>query len=196
VDVEDPRPGAAATLGAAGDDPGLQATGAATPAEAEPDVVEPDVASDAATPAVVEPDVAPEPVPVEEAPATTDLAESAEPAVRRRSPLRRGLAVGAVAVVVALAVSAFASAGSAVGDVDQRFVDSTRSQGYTVDPGPQQALVVSAGHKICERKESHSTVAERRATALSTEELGAVADTFAGNTRAFTTLALKTFCGS
>jgi hypothetical protein len=116
--------------------------------------------------------------------------------VRRRSPLRRGLAVGAVAVVVALAVSAFASVGSAPGEVDQGFVDTTRSQGYTVDPGKQQALLVSAAHKICDRRENHSTVEDRKATALSSEELGVVTNTFAGNARAFTTLALETYCAS
>jgi hypothetical protein len=212
VDVDDPRPGPAAT--AADDDPVITEspvepgeTAEERPGEeveaSAPDSEVPDVgtreaeALDAATAEAVTPEDG-----------TTDGAAPATPqpgarppamaprVVRRRSPLRRGLAVGAVAVVVALAVSAFASVGSAPGEVDQGFVDTTRSQGYTVDPGKQQALLVSAAHKICDRRENHSTVEDRKATALSSEELGVVTNTFAGNARAFTTLALETYCAS
>jgi hypothetical protein len=212
VDVDDPRSGPAAT--AADDDPVITEspvepgeTAEERPGEeveaSAPDSEVPDVgtreaeALDAATAEAVTPEDG-----------TTDGAAPATPqpgarppamaprVVRRRSPLRRGLAVGAVAVVVALAVSAFASVGSAPGEVDQGFVDTTRSQGYTVDPGKQRALLVSAAHKICDRRENHSTVEERKATALSSEELGVVTNTFAGNARAFTTLALETYCAS
>jgi hypothetical protein len=212
VDVDDPRSGPAAT--AADDDPVITEspvepgeTAEERPGEeveaSAPDSEVPDVgtreaeALDAATAEAVTPEDG-----------TTDGAAPATPqpgarppamaprVVRRRSPLRRGLAVGAVAVVVALAVSAFASVGSAPGEVDQGFVDTTRSQGYTVDPGKQQALLVSAAHKICDRRENHSTVEDRKATALSSEELGVVTNTFAGNARAFTTLALETYCAS
>ena len=124
------------------------------------------------------------------------VAEAADvPAPRRRSSLRRGVVVGALALVVALAVSAFATSGSGGGgDVDQRFLDATRSQGLVVAGGEQQTLLVSAARKICERRESHETAAQRRATALSIEELGSVSQTFGDDARSFTSLALKTYC--
>jgi hypothetical protein len=123
------------------------------------------------------------------------VAEAADvPAPRRRSTLRRGAVVGALALVVALAVSAFATSGSPTGDVDQRFLDATRSQGLVVAGGQQQTLLVSAARKICERRESHETAAQRRATALSIEELRSVARTFGDDARGFTSLALETYC--
>ena len=75
-------------------------------------------------------------------------------------------------------------------------VDATRAQGYVVDSDTQRTLLVSAARKICERRENHSTVAQRRATALSSQELSTVTDTFAGNARSFTTLALETYCAA
>ena len=142
--------------------------------------------------AVLDEAVADEPGPDEPAPAAT----AATRVVRSRSPLRRGLAVATVAALAALAVSAFTTAGSAGVDVDQHFVDATRAQGYVVDSDAQRTLLVSAARKICERRENHSTVAQRRATALSSEELSTVTDTFAGNARSFTTLALDTYCAA
>ena len=133
-----------------------------------------------------------EAVPDEPAPSATAAAR----VVRRRSPLRRGLAVATVAALAALAVSAFTTAGSPAVDVDQHFVDATRAQGYVVDSDAQRTLLVSAARKICERRENHSTVAQRRATALSSQELSTVTDTFAGNARSFTTLALETYCAA
>ncbi len=113
----------------------------------------------------------------------------------RRACVRRGLVAAVMALVVALAVSAFATAAPTPANVDQGFVDAARSQGYVAAPD-QQALVVSAARKICERRERHSTAAERRATALSSAELGAVQQTFADDVRVFTTLALDTYCPS
>jgi hypothetical protein len=43
--------------------------------------------------------------------------------------------------------------------------------------------------------ESHGTAAERRATALTVAELGAVVRTYPNDLRGFTTLALRTYCG-
>jgi hypothetical protein len=108
--------------------------------------------------------------------------------------VRRGLAAAGVTLVVALSVSAFAMVGPTTSNVDQSFVDTARSQGHVVAPGDQETLVVSAARKICDRRENHSTVAERRATALSPEELGAVQQTFATDVRGFTSLALDTYC--
>jgi hypothetical protein len=116
--------------------------------------------------------------------------------VRRKWSLRRGAAVAAVVLAMALAVSAFATSGSPSTTGDQHFLDTARSQGSVIAPGQQEGLLVSAAHKICDRRESHSTTAERRATALSTDELDAVSQSFGGDSRAFTTLALDTYCSS
>lgn len=122
-----------------------------------------------------------------------------EPTARRttrRTHVRRGVAATAAALAVALSVSAFSMAGPTAANVDQGFVDGARSQGHVIAPGDQQALVVSAARKICDRRESHSTAPERRASALSLEELGAVQQAFATDVRGFTELALDTYCPS
>jgi Protein of unknown function (DUF732) len=116
--------------------------------------------------------------------------------VRRKWSLRRSVAIAAVVLAAALAVSAFATSGSPATTGDSYFLDTARSQGHTIAPGQQEGLLVSAAHKICDRRESHSTTAERRATALSTDELHAVNQSFGGDSRAFTVLALDTFCSS
>jgi Protein of unknown function (DUF732) len=116
--------------------------------------------------------------------------------VRRKWSLRRSVAIAAVVLAAALAVSAFATSGSPATTGDSYFLDTARSQGHTIAPGRQEGLLVSAAHKICDRRESHSTTAERRATALSTDELHAVNQSFGGDSRAFTVLALDTFCSS
>jgi hypothetical protein len=149
---------------------------------------DPAAASDPAVPS--DPAVASDPAAVSD-PAAPSLVPAAPP---RRACLRRGLVAAGVALVVALAVSAFATAAPPV-STDQRFVDTARSQGYVL-AGDQQVLVVSAARKICERRESHGTAAERRATALSSAELGAVQQAFPDDARAFTTLALDTYCPS
>lgn len=112
----------------------------------------------------------------------------------RRTAVRRGLVATAVALVVALSVSAFAMVGPTTADVDQHFVDTARTQGHAVASGDQETLIVSAAHKLCDRRENHSTVAQRRATALSPEELGAIQQTFTTDVGGFTALALDTYC--
>ncbi len=211
--VGDSGPGGAGASGRPDDGPG-EPDAAARAADAdEPVVVEPVVVEPVAVePVAVEP-VAVEPVVVEPVAGTADrpasgdrgtdpgeASDRAEPAVvpaarPRRACVRRGLVASAVALVVALAVSAFATAAPTPASADQRFVDAARSQGY-VATGDQQALVVSAARKICERRESHSTAAQRRATALSSAELDAVQQVFADDVRGFTTLALDTYCPS
>jgi hypothetical protein len=136
--------------------------------------------------------------------ASPEQAEAAEPdaavpvevPVRRKRSFRRVAAIAAVVLAAALAVSAFATSGSPATTPDQHFVDTARTQGFTVTPGQQESMLVSAAHKICDRRVSHSTTAERRATALSTDELDAVSQSFGANARAFTTLALDTYCSS
>jgi hypothetical protein len=146
-----------------------------------------------------------EPMPVEAAaadPAETSTADDptataatdAPVPSRKRVSLRRGAAVAAAVLVGALAVSAFSTVVPSSGDADQHFVDTARSQGRVVAGGDQQALLVSAARKICERRGSHTTVAQRRATALSSDELAVIQQTFAGDTRGFTALALDTYC--
>jgi hypothetical protein len=134
--------------------------------------------------------------PADESPAeTVDVVDAGKP-VRRKWSLRRGAAVATVVLTVALAVSAFATSGSSAMTGDLHFLDTARSQGHVVAPGQQEGLLVSAAHKICDRRVNHSTTAERRATALTTDELDAVNQSFAGDSRAFTTLALDTYCSS
>lgn len=117
-------------------------------------------------------------------------------AAPRRRPAfpRRGLVAAALSVVVALAVSAFATAGPATVDVDQRFVDAARERGYAVVSGEQRALTVSAARKICDRKDNHATAEQRRATRLSSTEIAAVGQAFGDDVRVFTDLALTTYC--
>jgi hypothetical protein len=126
-------------------------------------------------------------------PATTAATVAPIPS-RKRVSLRRGAAVAAAVLVGALAVSAFSTVVPSSGDADQHFVDTARSQGRVVAGGDQQALLVSAARKICDRRGSHTTVAQRRATALSSDELAVIQQTFAGDTRGFTALALDTYC--
>jgi transcription termination factor Rho len=129
-----------------------------------------------------------------EAPAADPAATDAPIPSRRRVSLRRGAAVAAAVLVGALAVSAFSTVVPSSGDADQHFVDTARSQGRVVAAGGQQALLVSAARKICDRRGSHATVAQRRATALSSDELAVIQRTFAGDTRGFTALAIDTYC--
>jgi uncharacterized protein DUF732 len=137
-----------------------------------------------------------EPTDLEPTDAEPNPAPSAPRRAPRRTYVRRGLAATGVTLVVALSVSAFAMVGPTTANVDQSFVDTARSQGHAVVPGDHETLVVSAARKICDRRENHSTVAQRRATALSPEELGAVQQTFATDVRGFTSLALATYCPS
>jgi Protein of unknown function (DUF732) len=131
----------------------------------------------------------------DEASAAADPAATDAPIPsRKRVSLRRGAAAAAAVLVGALAVSAFSTVVPSSGDADQHFVDTARSQGRVVAAGGQQALLVSAARKICDRRGSHATVAQRRATALSSDELAVIQRTFAGDTRGFTALAIDTYC--
>jgi hypothetical protein len=104
------------------------------------------------------------------------------------------LAVAALVVVAASGVSAFTTIGPSTPGPDQRFVDGARSMGHVAASEDQQGLLVSAARKLCDRRDSHATAAARRANALSTAELAAVDQAFAGDTSGFTTLAIKTYC--
>ena len=93
-------------------------------------------------------------------------------------------------------MGAFAWATPSPEGANQRFVEAAQSQGHVVAPGEQETLVISAARKICDRRITHDTDQERRATALNSDEIAAVGTAFGADTRDFTTLALKTFCSS
>jgi hypothetical protein len=115
---------------------------------------------------------------------------------RLRPYLRRGAAALVAAGFVAVGVGAFAWAVPSPEAANQRFVEAAQSQGHVVAAGRQETLVISAARKICERRVTHETDQERRATALSSDEIAAVSTAFGTETRDFTTLALETFCSS
>jgi hypothetical protein len=157
--------------------------------DTEPDDTEPDEQAPVEAGAAAAEDVPGEPGP----------AEAASPAGRARR-LRPYLRRGAVALVaagfVALGVGAFAWVAPSPEGANQRFVEAAQSQGHVVAPGAQETLVISAARKICDRRATHDTDQERRATALNSDEIAAVGTAFGADTRDFTTLALETFCSS
>jgi len=136
--------------------------------------------------------------PDEQAPAEAGTVEALPPTGRPR--LRPYLRRGAVALVaagfVAVGVGAFAWTTPSPEGANQRFVEAAQSQGHVVAPGEQETLVISAARKICDRRITHDTDQERRATALNSDEIAAVGTAFGADTRDFTTLALETFCSS
>jgi hypothetical protein len=122
---------------------------------------------------------------------------------RHRAGPSRGVRVRRVAVAVTasvgtvLAVSAFGGAGSAgagTGAPVRPFVDAARAEGRTVPPGADEALLESAAHKVCGRREHRTTTAERHAYALTVPEIDVVRTSFGDDARGFTTLALDTYC--
>ena len=129
--------------------------------------------------------------------AGTEMPASPAGRLRRLRPyLRRGAVALAAAGFVAVGVGAFAWAVPSPEAANQRFVEAAQSQGHVVAAGRQESLVISAARKICERRVTHETDQERRATALSSDEIAAVSTAFGADTRDFTTLALETFCSS
>ena len=163
--------------------------------DAEPD----EHASAEADAPAVEEDVPGEPESAE-AGAGEAGADKTVPPVGRPRRLRPSLRRGAVALVaagfVAVGVGAFAWVVPSPEAANQRFVEAAQSQGHVVAAGRQESLVISAARKICERRVTHDTDQERRATALSSDEIAAVGTAFGADTRDFTTLALETFCSS
>lgn len=162
------------------------------PDDSVPDAAERDeqVSVEDDAPAAAEASDRPE---VVEAAVATDAASPAQP-LRRH--LRRGVVALVAAGFLALVVGAFAWVAPSAEGVDQRFVEAAQSEGHEVAPGEQQTLLVSAARKICDRRVIHETDRERRATALTSDEIAAVGAVFGADTRDFTTLALKTYCSS
>jgi uncharacterized protein (DUF2267 family) len=117
-----------------------------------------------------------------------------DPAVHRTRRHRFAAAL-VVAVAAILAVSAFRTTGPSPADQDQGFVQRVAQQGRVVPTGDQQALLVSAAHKICDRQGAGSATAlARRHTALKPEEIEVVQQTFGDDTSGFVKLALDTYC--
>ena len=176
--------------------------------EAEPDQTGEDavgVEDDAEAAAPLEAEASPADVPPsdvssDDAPADAQPPDAAADPQAARTPrrthVRRGLVAAGAALVVAMSVSAFAMRAPASVSADQAFVDAARTQGHVIAPGDQQTLIISAARKVCDRRESHGTAAERKATALSSAELVAIDQAFDTDVRGFTTLALNTYCAS
>jgi hypothetical protein len=124
---------------------------------------------------------------------TMPRAEPAPP--RRGSYLRRGVAAMVGVGFVALAVTAFSWIAPSPEAANRRFVDAAQSEGHLVTSYEQQSLLVTAARKICDRRYAgHISDEDRRATALTSAEIGAVGAAFGADTRDFTSLALKTYC--
>jgi hypothetical protein len=120
--------------------------------------------------------------------------EQDQTAVRRIRRQRAVVALG-VGVAAVAAVAGFRTVGPSAAEQDQSFVRSVEQQGKVVPTGEQQALLISAAHKICDRQGSgSSTTLARRQTALQPEEIDAVEHTFGDDTRGFVELALNTYC--
>jgi len=113
----------------------------------------------------------------------------------RCSHVRRGVAALVGVGFVALAVTAFSWIAPSPEAANRRFVDAAQSEGYLVTSNEQQSLLVTAARKICDRRYAgHISDEDRRATALTSAEIGAVGAAFGADTRDFTSLALKTYC--
>jgi hypothetical protein len=97
---------------------------------------------------------------------------------------------------VALALTAFGPdlLDRSTASADQRFVAAVQAEGRTVDAGADQALVISAAHKVCETRDGDATTAQRRASALTADEIEAVRRTFGDDSTAFMKVAKRTYC--
>ena len=77
---------------------------------------------------------------------------------------------------------------------DQRFVAAVQAQGRSVEAGGNQGLVIEAARKVCETRNGETTAAQRRASALTAEEIDAVRQTFGDDSPAFIQVAKRTYC--
>ncbi len=109
------------------------------------------------------------------------------------SRIDRAAGVVLLCVGVALALAAFGPSGSSAAQADQRFVEAVHAQGRTVEPGDTQALVIRAAHKLCQGRNSTTSV-QRRESTLTADEVEAVRRTFGGDERAFIRVAVRTYC--
>jgi len=123
---------------------------------------------------------------------------------RHRAGPSRGVRVlrlaGAVVATgaVVLALSAFGPGylglARTPASPDQRFVAAVQEQGRPVQSAETEVLVVRAAHKLCEQRDDDASSADRRANALTAEEIEAVRRTFGDDAQAFMKVALRTYC--
>ena len=113
----------------------------------------------------------------------------------RRSRPRVRVGVAVVAAVVGVLTALALHGGGSPEQLDARFVAAVRADGHEVPHGAAgEATLVAAARKVCQRRDFHATVQERRRSALSSDELATVTQAFAGDARRFATLALDTYC--
>jgi hypothetical protein len=121
---------------------------------------------------------------------------------RHRAKPSRGVrifrAVGLVVACggVALALTAFGPdfLDRSTARADQRFVAAVEAQGRPVGPEANQTLVIQAARKVCESPQGEASAAQRRASALTTEEIDAVRQTFGDDSTAFLKVAKRSYC--
>ena len=77
---------------------------------------------------------------------------------------------------------------------DQRFVSAVRAEGRSVEPGPDQAMVMEAAQKLCERKDDPVSSADRRASTLTPQDIDAIRRAFGDDSEAFIKVSLRTYC--
>lgn len=77
---------------------------------------------------------------------------------------------------------------------DQRFVAAVHAEGRTVEPGATETLVISAAHKLCERRLT-GTATSHKEDSLTADEIDAVHRTFGDDQQAFLKVATRTYCG-
>jgi Protein of unknown function (DUF732) len=118
----------------------------------------------------------------------------AKPSRGRR--IARAVAALVVCGGVAVALTAFGPdfLDRSTARADQRFVAAVQAEGRTVDTGADQTLVIQAAHKVCETRDGDVTVAQRRASALTADEIDAVRRTFGDDSTAFMNVAKRTYC--
>ena len=111
-------------------------------------------------------------------------------------PARPAVRARAVAVLAGTLLTAVGCGfGGTPAQLDARFVQNMRADGHDVPQGAAgETTLVTAARKICERRENHRSLDERRQTALTQHELDAVTQAFSGDARRFADLALETYC--
>jgi hypothetical protein len=107
--------------------------------------------------------------------------------------LRRAAVVLVASVAAVLGVSAAGVAPPPQAAVDHHFLAEVRGHGHPVAVGADEALVVSAARKLCERRDSQTYV-QRRAATLTSDELAAVKRSFGDDSEGFIALATDAYC--
>ena len=107
--------------------------------------------------------------------------------------LRRAAVVFVASFGAVLGVSAAGVAAPPRAAVDQHFLAEVRGHGHAVAQGEDEALVVSAARKICQRRDGRTYV-QRRGATLTSDELAAVKRSFGDDSQGFIAVATDTFC--